>query len=56
MLSSQGLEISVLIIIHTDSRALLGSWQSRGGSTTEINDVIKAILQCSQEFNFSIDM
>ena len=42
--------------IHTDSRALLGSWQSGGGSNTEINDVIKAILRCSQEFNFSIDM
>ena len=42
--------------IHTDSRALLGSWQSGSGSNTEINDVIKAILRCSQEFNFSIDM
>ena len=42
--------------IHTDSRALLGSWQSGGGSNTEINDVITAILRCSQEFNFSIDM
>lgn len=42
--------------IHTDSRALLGSWQSKGGSNTKINDVIKAILRCSQEFNFSIDM
>ena len=28
--------------VHTDSRALLGSWRSRGGSNTEINDVIKA--------------
>lgn len=42
--------------IHTDSRALLGSWQSKSGSNTKINDVIKAILRCSQEFNFSIDM
>ena len=42
--------------VHTDSRALLGSWQSEGGSNTEINDVIKAVLRCSQEFNFSIDM
>lgn len=42
--------------VHTDSRALLGSWQSEGGGNTEINDVIKAILRCSQEFNFSIDM
>ena len=42
--------------IHTDSRALLGSWQSGSGSNTEINDVIKAILRCSQELNFSIDM
>ena len=42
--------------VHTDSRALLGLWQSEGGSNTEINDVIKAVLRCSQEFNFSIDM
>ena len=42
--------------VLTDSRALLGSWQSEGGSNTEINDVIKAVLRCSQEFNFSIDM
>ena len=42
--------------IHTDSRALLGSWQSGGGSNTEINDVIKAIFRCSQALNFSIDM
>ena len=42
--------------VHTDSRALLGSWQSEGGSNTGINDVIKAVLRCSQEFNFSIDM
>jgi len=40
---------------HMDSTALLGSWQSKGGSNSKINDVIKAILQCSQEFNFLID-
>ena len=42
--------------VHTDSRAVLGSWQSEGGSSTEKNDVIKAVLRCSQEFNFSINM
>ena len=42
--------------VHTDSGALLGSWQSEGGSNTEINDVIKAVLRCSQELNYSIDM
>ena len=42
--------------VHTDSRALLGPWQSEGRGNTKINDVIKAILRCSQEFNFSIDM
>ena len=31
--------------VHTDSRALLGSWQSEGGSNTEINDVIKVVLR-----------
>ena len=42
--------------VHTDSRALLESWLSEGGNNTEINDVIKAVLRCSQELNFSIDM
>ena len=44
------------IDVHTDSRALLGSWQSKAGNNSKINDVIKAILQCSQEFNFLIDI
>ena len=42
--------------VHTDSRALLGSWQSEGGNNSKINDVINAILRCSQEFNFLIDI
>ena len=42
--------------VHTDSRTLLGSWQSEGGGNAKMNDVIKAILRCSQEFYFSIDM
>jgi len=44
------------IDVHTDSRALLGSWQSKAGNNSKINDVIKAILQCSQEFNFLINI
>lgn len=42
--------------VHTDSMSLLGTWQSEGGKNSSINDVIKAILRCSQEFNFLIDM
>lgn len=42
------------IDVHKDSRALLGSWQSEGRCNAKINDVVKAILRCSQEFNFSI--
>ena len=44
------------IDVHTNSRVLLGSWQSGGGNNSEINDVIKAILRCSQDFNFLINM
>ena len=44
---------SSYVDVHTDSRALLGSWQSEGGSNTEINDVIKANLRCSQEFRLT---
>ena len=36
--------------VHTDSRALLGLWQNEGGNNSQKNGVIKAILQCRQEF------
>ena len=42
--------------VHTDSRVLLGSWQNESGNNSEINDVNKAILRCSQDFNFLISM
>ena len=42
--------------VHTDSRVLLGSWQREGGNKSQLNDVIKAILRCSRDFNLLIDM
>ena len=42
--------------VQTESRVLLGTWQREGENNSEINDVIKAILRCSQDFNFLINM
>ena len=42
--------------IHNDNKPLLGLWKNDGGSNSEINKVLTAVLLCSLEFNFSIQL
>lgn len=40
--------------VHTDNKPLLGLWKNDGGSNSEINKVLTAVLLCSLEFNFQL--
>lgn len=42
--------------VHTDNRTIIAALENYGCRSSAVNESIKEILQCSRQFNFSIDV
>ncbi|MEM1009099.1 MAG: hypothetical protein AAGJ35_08850, partial [Myxococcota bacterium] len=56
LVSFQRLIVSSRVDVNTDSRRSSRAWQNQGCQSSEVNEVLKRILECCRRGNFSLDM
>lgn len=54
--SFKGLLKDARVDVFTDNKVLLHAWNNDGCKSSEINNILKDILTCSREFNFTLQL